>query len=85
MAYGGLEPMGSYAEQAVVPAYRPIKLPDPTMSAALLLQGMTAHVLTGVMNCSFLLRVRASSSQFLQQIPLVLQKGGEGELFASHA
>jgi NADPH2:quinone reductase len=41
--------MGSYAEQAVVPADRLIKLPDGVdarLSAAVLLQGMTAYVLT---------------------------------------
>lgn len=40
---------GSYAEYAVVPAWRLVKVPagvPPTVSAALMLQGMTAHYLT---------------------------------------
>jgi len=41
--------MGSYAEYAVVPAWRLVKLPDNVdfkVGAAIMLQGMTAHYLT---------------------------------------
>ena len=41
--------MGSYAEYAVVPAWRLVQLPDQVnfhLGAAILLQGMTAHYLT---------------------------------------
>lgn len=41
--------MGSYAEYAVVPAWRLVQLPDHVnfhLGAAILLQGMTAHYLT---------------------------------------
>lgn len=47
VAYTG--PLGSYAEYAVVPAWRLVKLPisiNLTTAAALMLQGMTAHYLT---------------------------------------
>ena len=47
VAYTGA--MGSYAKQAVVPAWRLVKLPmgiDATTAAAVLLQGMTAHYLS---------------------------------------
>src|SRR5215470_9343756 len=40
---------GSYAEYAVVPAWRLVKLPDNVefnLGAAIMLQGMTAHYLT---------------------------------------
>ncbi len=42
-------PLGSYAEAAVVPAWRLVKIPDPVDTApatALMLQGCTAHYLT---------------------------------------
>ena len=47
VAYTG--PLGAYAEYAVVPAWRLVKLPvsvSPSTAAALMLQGMTAHYLT---------------------------------------
>ena len=47
VAYTG--PLGAYAEYAVVPAWRLVKLPisiNLTTAAALMLQGMTAHYLT---------------------------------------
>ena len=47
VAYTGA--MGSYAEQAAVPAWRLVRLPmgiDATTAAAVLLQGMTAHYLS---------------------------------------
>lgn len=47
VAYAGV--LGSYAEYAVVPARRLVKLPeaiDARKAAALMLQGMTAHYLT---------------------------------------
>ena len=47
VAYTG--PLGAYAEYAVVPAWRLVKLPtsiNPSTAAALMLQGMTAHYLT---------------------------------------
>jgi NADPH:quinone reductase len=47
VAYAGV--LGSYAEYAVVPAHRLVKLPDgidARTAAALMLQGMTAHYLT---------------------------------------
>jgi NADPH:quinone reductase len=47
VAYAGV--LGSYAEYAVVPAQRLVKLPDgidARTAAALMLQGMTAHYLT---------------------------------------
>lgn len=47
VAYAGV--LGSYAEYAVVPAWRLVKLPpgiDAATAAALMLQGMTAHYLT---------------------------------------
>ena len=47
VAYTG--PLGAYAEYAVVPAWRLVKLSagvDSRMAAAVLLQGMTAHYLT---------------------------------------
>ena len=46
VAYGG--PIGSYAEQRLIPADRLVKLPDSISSeqaAAAMLQGMTAHML----------------------------------------
>jgi len=47
VAYAGA--LGSYAEYAVVPSWRVVKLPDgadPKTAAALMLQGMTAHYLS---------------------------------------
>ena len=47
VAYAGA--LGSYAEYAVVPAWRLVKLPDGIgggLAAAAMLQGMTAHYLT---------------------------------------
>lgn len=47
VAYAGA--MGSYAELAVVPSWRLVKLPqgiDPETAAAAMLQGMTAHYLS---------------------------------------
>ena len=47
VAYAGA--IGSYAEYAVVPAWRLVKIPerlDPGLAAAAMLQGMTAHYLT---------------------------------------
>ena len=47
VAYTGV--IGSYAEQAVVPAARLVKVPDgldTSLAAAVLLQGMTVHYLT---------------------------------------
>jgi NADPH2:quinone reductase len=47
VAYAGV--LGSYAEYAVVPAWRLVKLPDGIdggLAAAVMLQGMTAHYLT---------------------------------------
>jgi NADPH2:quinone reductase len=47
VAYAGAP--GSYAEYAVVPSWRVVKLPggaDPKTAAALMLQGMTAHYLS---------------------------------------
>lgn len=47
VAYSGA--VGSYAEYAVVPSWRLVKLPkgiDPNTAAALMLQGMTAHYLS---------------------------------------
>ena len=47
VAYTG--PLGAYAEYAVVPAWRLVKLPTsitPSPAAALMLQGMPAHYLT---------------------------------------
>lgn len=46
VAYAGA--IGSYAEYAVVPAWRLVKIPegfDPGLAAAAMLQGMTAHYL----------------------------------------
>jgi NADPH2:quinone reductase len=46
VAYGG--PIGSYAEERLIEADRPVKLPDPVSfetAAAMMLQGMTAHML----------------------------------------
>lgn len=47
VAYASVQ--GSYAEQAIVPAWRLVKVPsavDVQQSAAVMLQGMTAHYLT---------------------------------------
>lgn len=47
VAYAGA--LGSYAEYAIVPAWRLVPLPDgigPETAAALMLQGMTAHYLS---------------------------------------
>ncbi|XP_028804834.1 uncharacterized protein LOC114759760 [Neltuma alba] len=47
VAYAG-QPMGSYAEEQLLPAYKVVPVPasiDPVIGAAILLKGMTAHFL----------------------------------------
>ena len=47
VAYAG-QPMGSYAEEQILPANRIVPVPpsiDPTVAASLLLKGMTAQFL----------------------------------------